>query len=146
MVKSYIKALIITIVIIAVLLGILISYLLINKAPTEVKIEVASEIVSKVKSAMGYSNYPDKPGRVKGIINGGGPPPGIKVPGEFEIKVTLKKNGVYQVTFIEYWNSKDFKFEGSKDGIQSHFIIFEVKGNNVKKTKDGGDFSPEQVE
>ncbi|MFL0268046.1 hypothetical protein [Candidatus Clostridium radicumherbarum] len=141
MFKNYKKALIMSIVIIAVLLGVLVSYLLISREPNEGEIKA----VSKAKAVMGYSNFPDKPDKVKGIINGGGPYPGIKIPGEFETKVKLKIDSTYQVTFTEYWNSKDFKYEGSKDGTQSHFIIFEVKGNNVKGIKDGGDFSPEQV-
>lgn len=141
MFKNNKNTLIISIVIIVIVLLVSISYLYINRASDEEKIEA----ISKVKSAMGYSNYPDKPDKVKGIIHGGGPSPGIQVSGEYETKVKLRFNGVYQVTFTEYWNSKDFKYAGSKDGIQNHFTTFEVKSNEVKLIKSGGDFSPEQV-
>lgn len=102
---------IISLVIIAIVLFVSVSYLFTNRASDEGKIEA----ISKVKSTMGYSNYPDKPGKVKGIIYGGGPPPGIQVPGELETKVELRFNGVYLVTFTEYWDSKDFKYVGSKE-------------------------------
>lgn len=140
MFKNKKNILAISIVIIAIIL-LLSVYLSTNHASDKGKIEA----ISKVKSAMGYSTYPDKPGKIKGIIYGGGPSPGIQVPGELETEVGLRINGVYWVTFTEYWNSKDFKYAGSKDGIQSHFITFEVKGNEVKFIESGGDFPPEQV-
>ncbi|MDF2675409.1 MAG: hypothetical protein K0R09_3681 [Clostridiales bacterium] len=138
MFRNYKKTLVILIAIIVVLTS---SYLLINRATDKRKIEA----ISRVRSAMGYSNYPDKPGKVKGTISGGGPVPGLIIPGELETKVKLKFDGAYQVTFIEYWNSKDFKYKSSKDGTKSHFTIFQVKGDNAKYIEEGGDFPPESV-
>lgn len=90
-----------------------------------------TEAVSKAKLKFRDNNYPSKPGRVKGIIYMGGPSPGIQIPGEFEVKVTEKNIGTYLVTFTEYWSSKDFSYAGAKEGIQSHYEIFEVKDNEV---------------
>jgi hypothetical protein len=98
-----------------------------------------------VKAKEGYKNYPDKAEKVKGMLFMGGPWPGSQIPGVLETKVELMNNGTYQVTFIEYWSSKDFHYSGSKDGMQSTWIIFEVTGSEVKFIKKGGDFPPEQV-
>ena len=144
MFKNHKNTLIISIVIIAMVLLVPVSYLFINRVPDGGKIEAISKVKSTI-TLFGYSGFPDKPGKIKAIIHGGGPSPGIQVPGELETKVNLEFNGTYHVTFLEYWNSKDFKYVGSKDGIQNYFTTFEVKGNEVKFIKSGGDFPPQQV-
>lgn len=119
------------------------SYLIINAISYKGKIESISKAKSSI-TILGYSAYPDNPGEVKAVIWEIGPL-GKKVPCELETKVRLKINGTYQVIFTEYWNSKDFKYAGSKDGTQSAYAIYEVSGNKVKFIKNGGDFPPEMV-
>jgi hypothetical protein len=93
------------------------------------------------------NEFPDKAGKVKGTIYGGGPAPGIKVPGEFESSVNKKGKNVYIVTLTEYWNAKDFHTNSnSNHEILSHFWKFEVSSTEVKFVADGGDFSPEFIE
>lgn len=141
--RSYKITLVILIAIIVILTG---SYLFINRTSDKGEIKEKSiEAISKAMSTMGYNNYHNKPGKLKGMLSMGGKEPGRQIPGELETKVKLNADGTYIVTFIEYWNSKDFKYEGSKDGTQSHFTTFEVKGDNVKYIKNGGDFPPELV-
>lgn len=75
----------------------------------------------------------------------GRPSHGRKIYGEYEVKITEENIGTYLVTFTEYWSSKDFSYAGAKEGIQSHYAIFEVKGNEVNFIRNGGDFPSEQV-
>jgi|GEM_PF-4411886 len=127
-------------IIILVALMIAVSYLFISITSNKGKIEA----ISKTKSAAGFNEYPSKPGKVNAMLGMGGPEPKL-IPGELETKVNFKSNGIYQVTFIEHWNSSDFKYQGSKEGIQSHFTTYEVKGDTVNYIKNGGDFPPYQA-
>lgn len=143
--RNYKKTIIITIVLIAGL----VLYLFINSMSNKgfinrIANEGEIEAISKVKSVTGFKDYLDKPGKVKGMLGMGGKE-SRQISGELEAKVKSKSDGTYQVTLTEYWSSKDFRYEGSKEGIQSHFITYEVKGDEVKLIENGGDFPPEQV-
>jgi len=140
--KNYKKVLLVSIVLISiVLIGVLTKVVSRSSTADESKIEA----IAKVKAKQGYKNYPNKTERVKAMLVRGGPYPGRLIPGELETKVKSMKNGTYEVTFIEYWDSMDFHYSGSKDGTQSAFITFEVKGNEVKHIESGGNFPPEAV-
>ncbi|WP_155971295.1 hypothetical protein [Paenibacillus sp. Soil522] len=89
------------------------------------------DAIAKVVSEK--SEYPNKSGKVKGIIHGGGKAPGITVQGEFESSAAKKGEDVFIVTLTEYWNKGEFR----------HYRIYEVSPTNVKFVKEGGDVSPE---
>jgi hypothetical protein len=91
------------------------------------------------------SFFPDKPGTTEGIIYGGGPAPGIEVPGEFETVVEKESEGIYIVTFTERWNSSDFHYEGEDASVLSHYFKFRVSENGVEDIEEGGSFPPQAV-
>jgi len=72
------------------------------------------------------SDFPLEASRVKGTIHGGGPVPGITIPGEFESSVTKKENDVYIVTLTEYWKAEDFRDSEHKKGTLSAYWKYEV--------------------
>jgi hypothetical protein len=73
------------------------------------------------------NGFPTEAKRIKGTIHGGGPAPGITIPGEFESSA-IKKKDVFIVTLTEYWQAKDFRDSEKKEGTLSaywtHMIRF----------------------
>lgn len=90
--------------------------------------------------------YPLEASKVKGTIHGGGPAPGITIPGEFESAVSKKEKNVYIVTLTEYWKAVDFRDSAEKKGTLSAFWKYEVTPNEIIFLEQGGDTSPELIE
>lgn len=67
------------------------------------------------------NGFPLEASRVKGTIHGGGPFPGITIPGDFESSVTKKEKDVYIVTLTEYWKAEDFRDSAKKEGTLSAY-------------------------
>jgi uncharacterized protein YceK len=84
--------------------------------------------------------------RIKGTIYGGGPAPGITIPGEFESSATKKKKDVFIVTLTEYWKAEDFRDSAEKEGTLSAYWKYEVTPTEIKFLEQGGDTSPELIE
>ena len=107
------------------------------------------DAIKKVKEKFpDLEAYPMKEGKKKVVISLGGKETSKKIPGEFEISVVEGRNmfndgKVYDISFIEYWDSKDFKPEGAKDGVLNHYQVFTVKENEVNLLKEGGALPPE---
>lgn len=104
-------------------------------------------VASVMQEAVGIGNFPLKPGKVKGVIHGGGPAPGITVPGEFETQIASIGTGIYEVTLTEYWNSTDFH-GGNADPdklMLSHFWKYKATPTQVTLIDNGGDFPPQLV-
>jgi len=101
--------------------------------------------ISKAKEKLGISKFPDNSSKVDGVIEGGGPSPGIEFPGEFETKIEKNGDNSYIVTFTESWNAKEFHYSGQTGPMRSHFFKYEVTSNNVRSIGDGGDFPPQFV-
>jgi hypothetical protein len=59
-------------------------------------------------------SFPAEAKRVKGIIHGGGPAPGITIPGEFESSAKRVSVDTFIVTLTEYWKAKDFRDSAEK--------------------------------
>ncbi|WP_054024974.1 hypothetical protein [Bacillus sp. FJAT-28004] len=92
------------------------------------------------------NGFPLEASRVKGTIHGGGPAPGITIPGEFESSATKKENDVYIVTLTEYWKAVDFRDSAEKEGTLSAYWKYEVTPTEIIFLEQGGDTSPELIE
>jgi hypothetical protein len=90
--------------------------------------------------------FPLEASRVKGTIHGGGPAPGITIPGDFESSATKKDKDVFIVTLTEYWKAEDFRDSAEKEGTLSAFWKYEVTPNEITFLEQGGDTSPEFIE
>lgn len=101
--------------------------------------------IMKAKEESDLSFFPDEIGKKEGVIYGGGPAPGIEVPGEFETSVEKETEDIYVVTFTERWNSEDFHYKGEDGPILSHFFKFRVNPDGVEGIGEGGDFPPQAV-
>jgi hypothetical protein len=94
-----------------------------------------------------HPGYPKTPGKVSGIIHGGGPAPGITIPGEFETKVEKKSKNTYIVTLTHYWKCADFYVRSHCDkSTLSYFVSYEVTPDHLKPYQSGGDSSPYLIE
>ncbi|MFD0711576.1 hypothetical protein [Paenibacillus sp. GCM10027626] len=91
-------------------------------------------------------SFPAEAKKVKGIIHGGGPAPGITIPGEFESSAKEVRGDTFIVTLTEYWDANDFKNSEEKEGILSAYWKYEVTPTSVKFIEQGGDSSPELIE
>lgn len=95
-----------------------------------------------------FSHFPKEPGKVEGVIQGGGPSPGIKVPGVFETKIEQnEKKGSFIVIFIQHWKYEDFHYEGEgkKGDILNHYWKFRVTETKVAFIESRGNFPPQLV-
>lgn len=101
--------------------------------------------IKKAKEELGIAEFPDQVGMVKGIIHGGGPAPGVEVPGSFETAVQKNDDGSYLVTFTESWNAKDFHYAGEEKGNLSHYFKYKVTSYGAEAIESGGDFPPQAV-
>lgn len=108
----------------------------------------ADDAIAKTVKEQNWNDFPPKTGRIKGIIKGGGPQPGIRVQGEFESKAVKHTDSGYLVTLTEYWEAKDFKGEGtsSEKDTLSYYWKYLVTPEAVRLLDQGGDFPPDHVE
>lgn len=108
---------------------------------------LGNEAIAKVILDTDRVEYPTKAGKVMGTINGGGPAPGLRIPGEFSSAVTREDKDSFIVILTEYWNSEDFRDENSPEqGTLSHYWKYRVSTTEAELLEDGGDLSPEFVE
>jgi PBP1b-binding outer membrane lipoprotein LpoB len=105
----------------------------------------ANDAITKVVHEK-RKGFPLEASRVKGTIHGGGPAPGITIPGEFESSATKKEKDVFIVTLTEYWKAGDFRDSAEKEGTLSAFWKYEVTPNEITFLEQGGDTSPELIE
>ncbi|WP_438349229.1 hypothetical protein ACP8HI_00595 [Paenibacillus sp. FA6] len=91
--------------------------------------------------------FPTKRDKVKGIIQGGGPAPGLRIPGEFESAAMREDEDTFIVILTEYWSSDIFRNENSPaHATLTHYWKYKVTDGKVEILEDDGDFSPEFVE
>lgn len=103
------------------------------------------EAIKKAKEELGIFDFPDQVGKVEGSIHGGGPAPGIEVPGSFETAVQKNDDGSYIVTFTESWQAKDFHYAGEDKENLSHYFKYKVTAYGAEAIESGGDFPPQAV-
>jgi hypothetical protein len=91
--------------------------------------------------------FPEQPGQTACVIQGGGPYPGIRVPGTCKTSVA-RNGGVFLVTLTEYWDASVFH-GGDVDptnGQLSHAWRHKVDGaGNVTFVDSSGNFPPQDV-
>ncbi|GIO31110.1 MULTISPECIES: hypothetical protein [Paenibacillus] len=106
-----------------------------------------NEAIAKAVRESRRTDFPGKAGEIAGIIKGGGPSPGIRVPGSFISSAEKLDDSAYLVTLTEKWSAKDFRTEGAApDGDLSYSWQYEVSPSEVKLVQEGGDFPPQHVE
>lgn len=111
----------------------------------------ASVAIRAVLVASGFADtspaFPEQPGQKACVIQGGGPYPGIRVPGTCQTSV-IHKGGLFLVTLTEYWDAGAFH-GGDVDpsnGQLSHSWRYNVDGaSNVTFVDSSGNFPPQAV-
>ena len=91
--------------------------------------------------------FPEQPGRRACVIQGGGPYPGIRVPGTCQTSVAWN-GSLFLVTLREYWDASAFH-GGDTDpsnGQLSYSWRYKVNGTgNVTFVDSSGNFPPGEV-
>jgi hypothetical protein len=110
---------------------------------------VAMAMQSPAGKALGLSLFPKEAGRAKCTIRGGGPPPGISVPGVCTTRVLVRGNEA-TVQFKESWNARRFSAGSVRHRRLSHTWEITVSkqaapGDHVIGVRDYGDFPPQLV-
>ena len=94
------------------------------------------------------SLFPREAGRVKCTIRGGGPAPGILVPGVCTTSVQVRGNEA-TVQFKESWNARHFYAGSVRHGRLSHTweitVSKQAPGDHVVGSRDFGDPPPQLV-
>jgi hypothetical protein len=102
---------------------------------------------SSAGKALGLSLFPKEVGRAKCTIRGGGPPPGISVPGVCTTKVV--RGNEAKVQFRESWNARRFYAGSVRHRRLSHTWEITVSKqaalDHVIGVRDYGDFPPQLV-
>lgn len=91
--------------------------------------------------------FPDRPARISCVIHGGGPYPGILVPGMCQTSVG-RIGSLFVVTLTEFWEATEFH-GGDVDptrGQLSHAWQYEVDATgHVTPVDSFGNFPPQEV-
>src|SRR5262245_60859569 len=109
---------------------------------------VAMAMHSSAGPPSGSSLFPSRAGTVKCMIDGGGPPPGIAVPGVCTTTVLVLGNEA-TVRFKESWNARSFYGGSARHDRLSHtweiMLSKHAPGDHVTGARDYGDFPPQLV-
>jgi hypothetical protein len=91
--------------------------------------------------------FPTTPKSVRCLIRGGGPAPGIRIPGTCATLVNIAADGSAVVRFRETWDGRRFHGPGSSARpTLKHTWEFTVsKGGRARPSRDYGDFPPQSV-
>ena len=119
-----------------------------STSPAEPNTDAA---IRAVLVASGFADssqaFPQQPGQMACTIQGGGPYPGIRVPGTCETSAVWN-GSLFVVTFTEVWDASAFH-DGDFDpgtGQLSHSWQYKVGGSgNVTFVGDWGNFPPQEV-
>jgi hypothetical protein len=116
--------------------------------PIDAVAAIRAAMSSSAGKAAGLEElFPKRMRSVSCVIRGGGPPPGIRVPGECESLVDRAADGSAVASFIETWDGRRFRGPGSaaKPGL-NHTWEFHLDGSNkVTSSRSFGDFPPQSV-
>ena len=109
---------------------------------------IAMAMQSSAGKSLGLSSFPGEAGAVKCTIRGGGPAPGITVPGVCTTSVLVRGDEA-TVQFKESWNARHFYAGSVRDGRLSHTweitVSKQAPGDHVVGTRDFGDPPPQLV-
>jgi hypothetical protein len=88
-------------------------------------------------------------GTAKCVIRGGGPPPGILVPGTCTTSVRLHGSDEATVRFVERWNARDFFADSPRRRNLSHTweitVSRQAAGDHVVGSRHYGDPPPQLI-
>lgn len=107
----------------------------------------ATKAVVAVASVGTVPPFPDQPGTVACVIEGGGPAPGLRIQGSCETAADGTDSNRWAVTLTEYWDASRFHYEGEPSaGELSHWwrYLVDVDGK-VTLMNNGGNFPPQDV-
>ncbi|HEY8786047.1 MAG TPA: hypothetical protein VIN63_06180 [Candidatus Limnocylindria bacterium] len=109
----------------------------------------AAAIRLALDSQFGFADlFAESSARVDCVIKGGGPPPGISVPGSCATSVVRDgSTATVVVTFTEYWDGRSFHYAG-EPGIGELFHTWTLTVDptgRVTVESDRGNFPPQQV-
>jgi hypothetical protein len=110
--------------------------------------QVALKAVAATSRAQSVSpQFPPTPKSIPCVIRGGGPAPGIRVPGTCATLVTITGNGSAVVRFRETWDGHRFFGSGSsrRAGLTHTWEFTVTKAGLVRSNRDYGDFPPQWV-
>ena len=89
--------------------------------------------------------FPQGPGRQDCTIKGGGPYPGLRIPGSCQTSAVVDGAGGWLVTFTQYWDASRFS-SGPKTGTLSYRVTYDVDAKGkVTQRYQGGDFPPQEA-
>jgi hypothetical protein len=104
-------------------------------------------VLASSSFAITSQTFPDQPGQIACIIHGGGPYPGIRVPGTCQTSVA-RKGSLVLVTLTESWDARAFH-GGDVDpsyGQLWYSWRYKVDGaGNVTFVTSSGNFPPQHV-
>jgi len=91
--------------------------------------------------------FPTTPKTVRCVIPGGGPAPGIRIPGTCTTLVTIAGDGSAVVRLRETWDGHHFNGPGSsaRPGLEHTWEFTVTKSGRVRSSRDYGDFPPQSV-
>jgi hypothetical protein len=116
-----------------------------NERPTKLPEAQAIQLALKELVFFDPGVFPQKPGRQACTIKGGGPYPGLRIPGSCQTSAVFDGAGGWLVTFTEYWDASRFS-SGPKTGTLSYRMTFDVDANGkVTPRYQGGDFPPQEA-
>jgi len=108
-----------------------------------------NDAIAKVIAEYNHNRFefPSRAGKLDGLIRGGGPAPGLQIPGQFESFVKQTGDGSYTVTLAVYWSAQDFRTEAdSPDATLHHEWEYDVSSSRARLVRESGDVSPDRIE
>jgi hypothetical protein len=120
-----------------------------TSAPSSAGSFIAIAMESAEGKAAGLDLFPKEAETVKCMIPGGGPPPGIRVPGTCGTSVRFRGNAEATVRFVQRWSARHFDADPGRRVHLSHTWEITVKRNGADeeavRIRDYGDFPPQLV-
>lgn len=89
--------------------------------------------------------FPRSTGSRACVIHGGGPSPGIRVPGRCGTTVEDLADGSRRVRFVETWRAADFRGQDAPGEVLSFAWTFTVTPAGAVRVASGGDYPPQLV-
>jgi hypothetical protein len=115
-----------------------------HNQPTALTEAQAIKVALKQPLFLAPDDFPQQPGRQDCTILGGGPYPGLHIPGSCGTSAANDGAGGWLVTFTQYWDARLFNSGPPSDGTLSYHATYDVDAHaNVTKRDEGGDFPPQ---
>ena len=117
-----------------------------NEQPTKMPEAQAIQLALKQLTYFDPQVFPQKPARQSCIIGGGGPYPGLRIPGSCQTSAVVDGVGGWTITFTEFWDASQFHAGQQSTGTLSYRVTYGVDGNGkVTQRYQGGDYPPQET-